>query len=187
MNNFTNYLNTVSTLSHETKKDLDNCVKTFEFSKNHVILKQGQVCNYLYYVDEGLLRLYYFQEGKDISDYFALENNLIGGIDSFFSRKPSDKIIETLEASKILAISFDDLENLFAKHHDLERVGRLLSVGAFLTMQDRLFAIQFRTAVQRYKDLIEHSPSIIQRVSLGHIASFLGITQVTLSRIRRQK
>ncbi len=155
--------------------------------KNHIILKQGQVCNYLYFVEKGLLRLFYFQEGKDISDYFATENSLIGGIDSFFSRKPSNKIIETLEASKLLAISFDDLENLFAKHHDLERVGRLLSVGAFLTMQDRLFAIQFRTATQRYNDLIESSPSIIQRVSLGHIASFLGITQVTLSRIRGQK
>jgi CRP/FNR family transcriptional regulator, anaerobic regulatory protein len=187
MNNFIEFLHYVSELSDETKRDLEHCIKTFEFPKNHILLKQGQVCNYLYFVDKGLLRLFYYQDGKDISDYFAVENNLIGGIDSFFSRKPSDKIIETLEQSNLSAISFDDIEKLFAKYHDFERVGRLLSIDAFLSMQERLFAIQFHTAKQRYDNLFKSSPDILQRVPLGHVASFLGITQVTLSRIRGQK
>jgi CRP-like cAMP-binding protein len=187
MNNFINYLHTISKLSDNTKADLKNCLTTFEFAKNKTILEQGQICNYLYFVDKGLLRLFYYREGKDITDYFATEQNIIGGIESFFSRKPSDKIIETIEPCSLVAISFDNLEKLYQKHHDLERVGRILSVGAFLSMQKRLFAIQFHPAKQRYQELLESSPDILQRVPLGHIASYLGITQVTLSRIRSQK
>jgi CRP-like cAMP-binding protein len=187
MNSFINYLNTISKLSDNAKSDLENCLTTFDFPKNHTILKQGQVCNYLYFVDKGLLRLFYYRDGKDITDYFATEQNIIGGIDSFFSRRPSEKIIETLEPCILTAISFDNLEKLYQKHHDLERVGRILSVSAFLSMQKRLFALQFHPAKQRYQELIENNPDILQRVPLGHIASYLGITQVTLSRIRSQK
>ena len=187
MDNFINYLHNISKLSDDTKSDLVTCLKTFVFEKNQTILKQGQVCNYLYFVDKGVLRLFYYRDGKDITDYFATEQNIIGGIDSFFSRKPSDKIIETLEPCSLIAISYNNLEKLYQKQHDLERVGRILSVGAFLSMQNRLFAIQFHTAKQRYQELLESSPDILQRVPLGHIASYLGITQVTLSRIRSQK
>jgi CRP/FNR family transcriptional regulator, anaerobic regulatory protein len=187
MDSFINYLDTISKLSDSTKSDLVNCLTTFEFAKTQTILKQGQVCNYLYFVDKGLLRLFYYRDGKDITDYFATEQNIIGGIDSFFSRKPSDKIIETLEPCILIAISHDNLEELYQKHHDLERVGRILSIGAFLSMQNRLFALQFHPAKQRYQNLLESTPDILQRVPLGHIASYLGITQVTLSRIRSQK
>jgi CRP-like cAMP-binding protein len=187
MDNFINYLHTISKLSDDTKSDLENCLETFNFPKNHALLKQGQICNYLYFVDNGLLRLFYYRDGKDITDYFATKQNIIGGIDSFFSRKPSEKIIETLEPCKLIAISFNNLEKLYQKHHDLERIGRVLSVGAFLSMQERLFAIQFHPAKQRYQELLTNNPDILQRVSLGHIASYLGITQVTLSRIRSQK
>jgi CRP/FNR family transcriptional regulator, anaerobic regulatory protein len=187
MDNFIKYLNTIYKLSDDTISDLVTCLTTFEFAKNNTILKQGQVCNYLYFVDKGLLRLFYYRNGKDITDYFATEQNIIGGIDSFFSRKPSEKIIEALEACSLIAISFDNLEKLYQKHHDLERVGRILSIGAFLSMQKRLFAIQFHPAKQRYQELLKSSPDILQRVPLGHIASYLGITQVTLSRIRSQK
>lgn len=187
MDNFINYLDSISRLSDDTKSDLENCLKTFDFPKNHTILEQGQVCNYLYFVHNGLLRLFYYRDGKDITDYFATEQNIIGGIDSFFSRKPSEKIIETIEPCRLIAISFDNLENLYQKHHDLERIGRVLSVAAFLSMQERLFAIQFHPAKNRYQELLSNNPDILKRVPLGYIASYLGITQVTLSRIRNQK
>jgi CRP/FNR family transcriptional regulator, anaerobic regulatory protein len=187
MENFINYLHTISKLSDDTKSDLANCLTTFDFEKNKIILKQGQVCNYLYFVDKGLLRLFYYYDAKDITAYFATEQNIIGGIASFFSRKPSEKIIETLEPCSLIALSFDNLENLYQKHHDFERVGRILSVAAFISMQERLFSIQFHSAKQRYEELLENNPGILQRVPLGHIASYLGITQVTLSRIRSQK
>ncbi len=187
MDRFINYLNTISSISDDTKSDLVNCLRTFDFAKKETILRQGDVCNYLYFVNKGLLRLFYYHDGKEITDYFASEQNIIGGIDSFFSRKPSQKNIETLEDSSLIAISFDNLERLYQKHHDLERVGRILSVEAFLSMQERLFSIQFHHAKQRYKELLERSPDILKRVPLGHVASYLGITQVTLSRIRSQK
>ena len=161
-------------------------MKTFEFAKNQIVLRQGQVCNYLYFVDQGLLRLFYYRAGKDITDYFATEQSIIGGIDSFFSRLPSKKMIETLEPCRLTAISFNTLEKLYTEYHDLERVGRLLSTAAFLSMQERLYAIQFQKAKERYDELVRNSPSLLQRAPLRHIASYLGITQVTLSRIRGQ-
>jgi CRP/FNR family transcriptional regulator, anaerobic regulatory protein len=187
MENYLDYLNRVSPISEEIKVDLRACFKTFIFEKNTEIVSQGYVCNYLYFVESGLVRLFYWQDGKEITDYFAFENQIIGGIDSFFSRKPSYKIIKTIEPSTLIAISYDDLNRLFEKHHDFEKVGRLLTTYAFLSMQERLFSIQFHPAKQRYESLIKANPDILQRVPLGQIASFLGITQVTLSRIRALK
>lgn len=187
MDPFIQYLQAISPLRDSTQKDLAQVLKKIELPKNHILLKQGQVCHYLYFVEEGLLRLYYYRDGKDITDYFAPEQNIIGGIDSFFSKKPSEKIIETLEPCKLTAISYTDLEHLYQQHHDLERLGRILSIQAFLSMQERLFALQFHSATQRYQDLLKANPRILQRANLGHIASFLGVTQVTLSRIRTPK
>ncbi len=161
-------------------------LKVFEYKKNQIVLDQGQVCNYLYFVDQGLLRLFYYRDGKDVTDYFATEQNLIGGIDSFFSRLPSKKIIETLEPCKLTAISHSSLERLYTKYHNLEKAGRILAISAFLSLQERLYAIQFQTAKERYDELVSNKPDLLRRASLGQIASYLGITQVTLSRVRGQ-
>jgi len=102
-------------------------------------------------------------------------------------RTPSRLIIQTLEPSEIYGIHHNDLMMMVDKYRDVERLLRNMMTGGFIMSQQRMFSIQFESAQQRYKKLLEHHPNIIQRVPLAHIASFLGITQETLSRIRGMK
>jgi CRP-like cAMP-binding protein len=187
MESFVNYISTVTSLPTDAQAALREVIRTKQLPKGDILLRQGQVCHQIYFVERGLLRLYYYVNGKEVTEYFATEGRLIGGVDSFFSRLPSRKQIETLEPCLLHSITFSDLEMLYSQFHALEKAGRLLATAAFLSMQERLFSLQFHPAKQRYETLLAAAPDIVQRVPLGHIASYLGVTQVTLSRIRSQK
>jgi len=187
MDKFIQYLNSYSKLSDRTLEKLKESIVTLELQKSQILLRQDQICKNLYFVDKGILKQYYFLDDKEIIDYFATENKIVSSISSLFGQKPSNKIIEALETSTLSAIPYEKLENLFLNNQDLERVGRLIATEAFILMEERIFSLQFHTAKKRYDDLVENNPDILQRVSLGDIASYLGITQVTLSRIRSRK
>lgn len=187
MENFIKYLQSFSKLSEETIGNLRENIVSFQLSKNQILLKKGQTCKYLYFVDSGLLKQFYYDHDKEIIDYFASENKIASAIGSLFKQKPGNKIIKAIEPGFLSAISFTNLEILFNKHHDLESVGRLIAIEAFILIEERIFSLQFHSAKKRYDDLLKNNINILQRAPLGDIASYLGITQVTLSRIRSQK
>ncbi|MFC4231457.1 Crp/Fnr family transcriptional regulator [Parasediminibacterium paludis] len=187
MDRFIKYLNAYSKLSDLTIEKLRANIITLELQKNQLLLRQDQICKHLYFVEKGILKQYYFLGDKAIIDYFATENKIVSSISSLFGQKPSNKIIEAIETSTLQAVSYEKLESLFLDNPDLERVGRLIATEAFMLMEERIFSLQFHTAKKRYDDLLNNNPDILMRVSLGDVASYLGITQVTLSRIRSQK
>jgi CRP-like cAMP-binding protein len=187
MNNFIKYLDSYSTLSNLTIEELNDNIVTFEIKKNQIILKEDQICNYLYFVDKGIFKQYYFLDDKEIIDYFATENKIVSSISSLFGRKKSRKNIQAIEHSTLFAISYDKLQELFLTNPEVERIGRLIATEAFIQMEERIYSLQFHSAKKRYADLLKKNPNIIMRVPLGDIASYLGITQVTLSRIRKQE
>ena len=108
-------------------------------------------------------------------------------ITSFFQRTPSHLIIQTIEPSLVYGIHHDDLMRLADEYHDIERLLRRLVTLSLILSQERMDSIQFESAQQRYEKLLNNTPQIVQRVPLTYIASFLGITLETLSRIRSQK
>lgn len=173
-------------LSPESKDVLATTLKKLELPKGHVLVKEDTVCNYLYFVESGLTRTYYFKDGKDITDWISAENSFACSIVSFITRKPDRRIIELLEPSVLYAISYDKLEELYSLFHEIERLGRLLVSSGIIQMQQKFDDQHFETAAQRYQTLIKTNPSLILRVPLGMIASYLGIAQETLSRIRSQ-
>ncbi|HVZ57682.1 MAG TPA: Crp/Fnr family transcriptional regulator [Chitinophagaceae bacterium] len=187
MNAFIKYLDSYSRLSANSVEKLKDCIVTFELEKNQILLRQGQICNNLYFVEKGLLKQYYFLKDNQIIDYFATENKIVSSISSLFGQKPSTKIIQAIESSTLSAIPYLTLQKLFSDYPDIERVGRLIAIEAFILMEERLFSLQFHSAKMRYDHLLQNNPDILQRVPLGDIASYLGITQVTLSRIRSQR
>ncbi|MBN8856435.1 MAG: hypothetical protein BGO55_16715 [Sphingobacteriales bacterium 50-39] len=105
---------------------------------------------------------------------------------SFLTRQPDRRGIELLEDAVLWGLHCDELEKLYKHYHDIERLGRLLVSFGLIQLQQRFDDLHFATAAQRYRTLIDTNPSFIQRVPLGMIASYLGITQETLSRIRAQ-
>lgn len=173
------------------EEDLQDILSSFTMEileKNTTLAKAGVICNTLYYIEKGVARSYYYNaEGKDITAWFFNEGNFLTSLESFFQQKNSAYHIELLEDSHLYSISKENMEHLFHKYPLMERFGRKLVIKLFGDMMGKLNAIQFQTAKERYHFMINEYPNLYYRVPLGHIASYLGITQETLSRIRAKQ
>lgn len=187
MENFIAYLKSISQLKEESTKEFLSKCQTSTFKKGHQLVKPGQVSQYLYFVKSGMGKVYYLKEEKELIDWFSDEGNLLTSVTSFLTHQPSRHFVQLMEDSVLIGISYRDLEELFSKHHDLERLGRQLCIMALVQLQDRVNAMQFQTAKERYDHFLVQFPNCINRISLGELASYLGMTQVTLSRIRGLK
>lgn len=187
MQDFIQYLKHITPLSNESCSDFESKCQKFNFKKGHILVKQGQVCHYIYFIKKGIGKVYYQKDDKEIIDWIGDEGNVISSIISFVSQKPSQHIVKLLEYTELIGISFTDLEMLYRNHHDLERMGRLLTTFALVEMSERINSMQFETAKQRYDNFLIRHPNCINRISLGDLSSYLGMTQVTLSRIRAQR
>lgn len=157
-----------------------------EFPKNHMLHKQGTTCHHIYLLEKGIARAFFYKEGKDITVHIAAEGELITAVDSVISLKKSRYNVELLEDSDIYLISYSKLQSLLAKHPQYEKYMRLILEQLYGEGADRIEQFLFYSAKERYNNLIKANPSIVNRVNLGHIASYLGMTQETLSRIRKQ-
>ncbi|KAB2917630.1 MAG: Crp/Fnr family transcriptional regulator [Bacteroidetes bacterium] len=174
----------ISPLSAEAQAALSEIIEEKPYKRNTHLLKIGGVSHYMYFVNEGVARVYYEVNGLDVTDYFAIDGQFIGGVDSLFSGRPSKKGIQLLEDSTVLRVNYRQFEELCTRHHDIERVGRKMAIFAFLEGQQRIESIRFHEAKERYEVLNQKYPGLINRCPLKYIASYLGITQVSLSRIR---
>ncbi len=181
------YILAVSSLSDESKDAFFKAFKTWNVPQKHFLVKEEQTCNYIFFVSKGAVRIFYNKNDKEITEWIALDEEFLLSIKSFFLRSPSHLIIQTLEASEIWGIHYDDLVKLATAYHDIETWFRKLLSAALILSQNRMESIQFETAHQRYENLLKQHPNIVKRVPLTYIASFLGITLETLSRMRAKK
>lgn len=180
------FLQTVVTFSTDELSDITAHFEKQLAVKNEMLVKEGQVCSKLYFVETGIGRSYYLNDdGKDITQWFFAEGKMMSSIESFFQQRPSLYFLEILEDSVLYSISRSNLDQLFARYAVMEKFGRLLSTEMLTKVANKLSAVQFQTASERYDYMLSEFPNISHRVPLGHIASYLGMTQETLSRIRR--
>ncbi|MCG8331217.1 MAG: Crp/Fnr family transcriptional regulator [Chitinophagales bacterium] len=176
-----------SPLSSECQQELIANFNALTIRKGEVVVREGQFSDKAYLIVQGCARAYYLKDGKDISDWFAFENEFMASIVSFFSEKPSPHYIEFVEDSVVLEFSKDTIDHLSNKYHDFERLISKVVTVTMLGLRERLSSILFNKAEDRYKQLIGIRPDITNRMPLTHIASYLGITLETLSRIRSPK
>jgi CRP-like cAMP-binding protein len=163
---------------------LQECFTQVIVAKNDFLLKEGKICRQLYFLQSGALRGYYNLDGKEITYWFGFENNFVTSFHSFITGEAAVENIQLLEGSVLWSISKEMLTGLFDRFHDVERLVRIAYEKYYIRLEERFVNAQFKTATERYEQLLEHSPHILERVPLGHIASYLGISQETLSRIR---
>ncbi len=172
--------------SHDELNDILSHFEKEYVQKNQVLIKEGQVCNKLYFVEQGIGRSYYLKkDGKEVTQWFFGVGNFMSSADSFFQQSPSFYYLEILEDSILYSISKVKMDLLLAKYHKMEKFIRLLSIEMFTKIVHKLNAVQFQTAKERYNYMLSEFPDISHRVPLGYIASYLGMTQETLSRIRK--
>ncbi len=177
----------ISVLSTASESDFFAAWKYWEVPKDHFLLRDQSISDYIYFIKKGVARIFYHKNEKEITEWIAMDKQFFLSISSFFQRAPSHLAIQTLEPSQVYGIHHNDLMALADKYHDVEKLLRKMVTGSLILSQIRMDAIQFETAQQRYQRLLKTSPGIIQRVPLSYIASFLGITLETLSRIRSVK
>ncbi len=171
-------------LSDECQAELITSSKIRTFKKGELVVREGQYAKSAYLIAQGCARAYYLQDGRDISDWFTFENEIMASIVSFFSEKPSLHFVEFVEDSKAIEFSKETIDQLSIKHHDFERFISRVVTETMLGLAERLHTIQFVRAEERFTRLLKIYPDITNRIPLTHIASYLGITLETLSRIR---
>jgi CRP-like cAMP-binding protein len=178
------YLNKYLPLSAAAQEALYNRLKEVTYAKHSFLLTEGATCRYLYFLQQGALRGFYNQDGKEITHWFGFEEDFVTSFHSFISQRPAVENIQLLEDSVLYRISKDSLNGLMNHHHEIERLVRLAYEKYYLLLEERFVNAHFKTATERYRDLLLQSPHILERVPLGYIAAYLGISQETLSRVR---
>ena len=181
------YLKKEINLPDELIKKFDSLWETKALPKGYQLLNEGTNSQKVYYVEKGILRMYYLKDGKDITQNFFEEKSFYVPVEKVFFNEYHPYSLELLENSVIKITDYSKIEELLSHHQELGKFIRFIMVGVIRNLSDRLCSIQFQTARERYRNLIATYPDILLRASLGHIASYLGITQQTLSVIRAEK
>ena len=168
----------------ETQRCIEDLIIHTNYPKGHQLLEIGQIDRYLHFVVKGSGRVFYYQKGRDVTDYIALDGQFLGGVSSVFSGLPSHKGIEIVEDSVVQSVPAKAMEDYAKRYHDMETLYRKMMTWAFLECQSRIEDIRFLSAAERYQALEKKYPGVSNRIPLKHLASYLGTTQVSLSRIR---
>jgi CRP-like cAMP-binding protein len=167
--------------------DFEKCIVKCKINKNEQILKQGEHCNFIAFIQEGSFKFYYDNEGEIKITAFFFQGDFVSNYRSFLTGKPSDHFIEAMQDSNIYKINLQELKYLYDKHKNIERLGRLIAENLYLSVANRLDSFLFQTPEERYKNLIDRNSRLLQEIPQYMIASYLGIKPETLSRIRTRK
>ncbi len=169
------------------KLELSKRIKPIKFKKGELVLDANYISEKSYFINKGILRTYFIKDGKEISEYFSSINEWVNSPKSFMQREKDIYYIDAIEDTETYFISVHDLVYLFDNFPEMERYARLSMGTVFGHFMDRITSIRFTSAKERYIHFQKTYSSIYHRIPLGMVASYLGITQETLSRIRAEK
>ena len=155
-----------------------------EYKKNELLIAAGQVCRHMYFIEKGSIRGYYIIDGKDLSQWFGFDNDFFTSFRSYATRTIAKEFIQVVEDSVIWSIAKEQLDELLEQFPELEKLVRLIYEHYYIRLEERYSNAHFQNAGERYDDLLKNNPHILQRMPLGYVASYLGISPETLSRIR---
>jgi len=171
-------------LEEKALNDFMQALKIVELPARHVLLHEGSVAIKLYYLIQGVAKCFYRKDDKEVIVWFALDDDVLTSLGSFISSKPSVYQIELVEASSLAEISHRDFFRLTQGYSSINNLYKSLLETYYLSLEEQYREIHSSSAREKYEKLITKHPSIVQRVPLGDVASYLGITQESLSRIR---
>jgi CRP-like cAMP-binding protein len=181
------YLNSIHPLSPGLIEHLQGILKTKELPKKAYLLKQGSICTSISFIEKGLLRCFYDKDEKEVCSWFMKEGDVIISVESVFNQTISYENIQALEECTLHYINYNELQYIFRHFPEFNFIGRVLTEKYYTLSEQRLYSIRMQRAQERYQYLIDHFPEIIKRVPSKHIASYLSITEETLSRIRSKR
>jgi CRP-like cAMP-binding protein len=173
-------------LSTEVEDYLQNHTMPFSFRRGKLLLKAGEVCRYVYFIKKGAVRGFIKENHRDITTWITAENEMVTSISGLDSDEPAIQNMQTIEDCEMLAITYADLKELYIKHPEFNVVSRKLLQQYYRDAEGRAFIARLTNAENKYKYFLATYSHLVNRIPLKYIASFLGITLETLSRIRKK-
>lgn len=181
------FVNSIHPMSSGLKEYLYRTLKKQSFSKKDLILKKGRIATNIYFIEKGLVRCFYEKNGKEVSSWFMKEGDFIISVDSFFSQKPGNETIQALEDCSVYFINYEELMYMYLHFPEFNFVGRVLTEKYYILCEQRLYSLRMQKAKERYDHLQKSNPELMQRVTAQHLASYLGVTMETLSRVKNRR
>jgi len=172
-------------LSDVELEDITNKFKRKVVKKNSYLLRQGDTCKDLVFVQTGCLRLYYLKDGVEVSVWFAFQRSSAIEIYSFISENPSNYFLQAIEDSEVLYLPKTELNKLYKNQPKMQEMMRNFWEDVILNLINRFTALQKDSAEKRYLDLLNR-PAYLEKIPQKYLASFIGVTPTSLSRIRKQ-
>jgi CRP-like cAMP-binding protein len=171
-------------LSSQSMDVLTNLLLPMKLLRGTVLVHEGEVCKYIYYIERGLVRQSYVKKGRSLTEHIGYEGSIIMCIESLFNHEPSRLTVEALEPCKIYALPYDDM--ILVAHSSFEFCYLLMSIykESLILSQQKADALRFSSARERYEQTLSLHPEIIRRTPLHIVASYLQMTPETLSRVR---
>ncbi|RZJ88127.1 MAG: Crp/Fnr family transcriptional regulator [Chryseobacterium sp.] len=158
------------------------------FKRKHLLLRPGETARRLYFIRYGFLRAYFIDSsGKECTTWFMGKGDLMISVYSFFTQKPAYEYIEVLDDCKLQSLTWNQLNSYYADFAEGNLLGRIVTQKYYLLSEERALFLRTQTPENRYEMLVERYPDIEQKTTQSNIASYLGISRETLSRIRRKK
>lgn len=179
------FLQSFNILSEEEINAFEQLLKPKKLKKNDFFIKEGSICREVAFVNSGIFRsFYYSSSGEEVTYCFTFPNNFVTAFSSFITQQPSPENIKALTDVELLTISREEVKKLEASSTNWLTLFKVMTEQEYLNMEKRIFLLQKESAEKRYEDLLIHHPEFLQTIPLNYLASYLGITQRHLSRIR---
>jgi CRP/FNR family transcriptional regulator, anaerobic regulatory protein len=180
-----NSINQLVRLSPLEIEALNDRIHIFNLEKNHVFVEEGKVANHIAFVRKGYLRIFFNNNGDEITRDISSVHSFFTALTSFITKMPSFEIVSSITDCELLLISREDLNYLYHHFNNWQMIGRRVVEEMFVRSQQRIYSLLTVSAEERYIKLMKEKPDMLQNVPLQYIASYLGITSQSLSRLRR--
>lgn len=187
MYKFKQFINTITPITDEEFANSITLFSERELQKGDFFVKKGKVCKHIAYILKGTLRTYYINEkAEEITSCFCTENNLTTSYKSFILQQTSNLILQAIEDTQLLVIDYDNLQNLYTTSNVWQNIGRAVAEREYIVMEQYASVLNNETAKEKYLRLLNEQPNVLKKANIQDIASYLGITRRTLSRIRQE-
>ncbi len=173
-----------STMTHDELDILESILVPKRYAKGEKILAEGEVCENIYWIVKGLVRQFYYKNGKELTEYMAAENTICMCIESLFNEEPTHLQIMAIEPTVLYLIPKADLEAVAMKSVNIQILYRKILEESLILSQKHADMLRFESAQDRYQKLVKRNPQLVLRAPLVYIASYLQMTPETLSRVR---
>jgi CRP-like cAMP-binding protein len=177
-------LNSVHPLSTALTEHLSQVIRHRQLQRKDYLLRAGHICRHLYFIESGLLRCFYLKRETEICSWFMREGDVIVSIESFLKQQESYESIQVLEDCSLYSIGYNDLQFIYKNFPEFNFTGRVLLEKYFIQWTQQLYGLRMQQAADRYQWLLTNHPDLILRVPAKYLASWIGISDVMLSKVK---